>query len=240
MDILEMRPTIHCCPQGPDLTRSREWGEKDNDRGHSSLKVLTCLLLATFLMVMGACAGGDAYRGQDFEVDETIGFYFPLTVGKGYETLPPEWDNQKLSSVLLNGAMWLPLKGTSIIPRTLTVEASSITWTEGDTDYSANGYRIHASCVLRIEQDAEPGPRLVLLYLPAVAEVGKALNTTPHEVMLPGTLASQQDFAEGVLYVRAVTIHESMLSAHWSQIWKTFAVIVVVLVLLALGSAFRN
>jgi hypothetical protein len=187
---------------------------------------------------------GEAYVGQNFEVKETVRFYLPfwnnelekqLEQGDSYKTLPPDWDAEKLSSFLLQGAEWLPLEGTSFIDTSLRIRRGQVSWIIDDDEYSAAGYYIDASCVLRIEKNAKPGTRVLQLYLPAVAQAGKVLGAIPR-AMHSGR--SYQDFPDGVLDVKTIIVHESSLSAQWAKSWKIVRVILIVLIILVVYILF--
>jgi hypothetical protein len=209
------------------------------------LKALTCLLFVAFLMT--GCKDVDideVYDGQDFSVKETVKFYLPfwtnevekqLGQGDSYKTLPPEWGEEKLSRFLFEGAKWLPPEGTSIIDTSLRARRGLVSWVTDDHEYSALGYYIDASCVLRIEKNAKPGTREVQLYLPAVAQASKVLGAIPRAIHFG---RSYQDFPDGMLVVKTITVHESLLSARWARSWKILRVILIVLIVLVLYVVF--
>ncbi len=136
-------------------------------------RTLTALLLAALVPLFAADAGTivPLVRGETRTFDLTAGLYFSPGPGKFVDLNDRARDFLALGAGVQGpGGIDASLVDLSIIPAHVTVPSA----TPGE--YQARGFSVRARVKVRVLPDAEPGAKAVMLMLPEVETISRAIG----------------------------------------------------------------
>jgi hypothetical protein len=175
------------------------------------------------LLTAGCLNRRDVAPGDVFTVEETFEFYFRAGQSK-YVNFPPE-----LAQYLLDDASWQVPDGVSLEKKDVQVSPTLVMWTTGNYRYTAHGFKLRVSCVVRVAQDVRPGDRELLLSLPGLTRTGSILKAEPSFLTSRG-----QSAWAGSLNVKAFAVHGTAAAKSFFAGGRFVLGVVLLLAVLAL------
>lgn len=225
----------------------------DARNGSTAQRILAAVLLT--LAFVGCGCTHHVYRGQETTITETTGLCFETLDGQ-YLT----FDDAK-ATFILRGVGWSPDPGITVLGAVVSSTPDTISWSIGNTSYSAPGVRLKIDAKVRIDQNCALGPVSIGIKIPgaeplldatgAHLSVQRGLNAPDN--LFPPTLAGNpqainEDAAQLLKLLRAkpvtaisnvinVKVHETRLNCWLVQFGIGLAITLGVLALLAVAMA---
>ena len=134
-------------------------------------KHILLFLLSPLVSVLG-CMHTNAYLGTTVEVDRQLEFYFKAGESKYIF-------DASLLQLMGSGAEWDVPWGTIVESPNIVASPASISWESNRKKYTVEGYRIHATCRMKIEPYAPTGSMALKLKLPFIKRIADQTSTTP-------------------------------------------------------------
>jgi hypothetical protein len=201
-----------------------------NRGGYKSKWVaFTPILLVLFgLLLLTGCAGQVA-PGDTVEFKRSLDFY--LSNGAGGYRIIKEADYPRL----LAGAKWVVDDGLSLVADDISLSPAEVTWTAGNTQYTAQGAKLTVEVEVLVAEDAQPGWRGINLKLPGLPSRGAATGVS---AVFPDYKLGI-DINEGIS-IAGVTVHETAGSRNLEVIKRiglitVVGVVIVGVIILALS-----
>jgi hypothetical protein len=123
------------------------------------------------------CSGGkpQVAPGSGLDVREEFSFFLHQE-GERY-SFPPLTDVTQL----LEEKSWQVPKGVTLERPVVNLNVTKVKWSEGRTEYTADGYTAIVSCRLVVAEDAEPGERILSVTFPNLVSATRAGGVTPRK-----------------------------------------------------------
>jgi len=189
------------------------------------LAIAPILLVLFGLLLLTGCAG-QAAPGGTVKFKRSLDFY--LSNGAGGYLIVKEADYQRL----LAGAKWVLDDALSLVADDISLSPAEVTWTVGNTQYTAQGAKLTVEVEVLVAEDAQPGWRGIYLKLPGLPSRGAAT----------GVSAVFPEYKQGIdinkgINIAGVTVHETA-GARNLAVMKRIGLIAIVGVVVVGGIIF--
>lgn len=202
----------------------------------SKWMVISPIVLVLFVLLLLTGCAGQAVPGGTVKFKRSLNFYMSNGAG-GYLVLQKQ-DYPKL----LAGANWELGDGLSLVEDDLSLSPAEVTWTVGNTKYTAQGAKLTVEVEVVVAEDAQPGWRELRLKLPGLPGQGAA---TGSRAVFP-EFSLGTDISEGIS-IAGVTVHETAGARNLAVIKKIgllfiigIAVVGVIILVIYIGEWSRR
>lgn len=202
------------------------------DRGGFKMNrwyVPVCWMMS--LMFLGGCVDRrDVVPGESLDIKKSFSFYFGIEADRVINVPQP----QLVASAIEHDADWKLPHGIAVEKADIKVSPTLVGWSIGNTKYSAPGFEIAISGVVRVAKDAQPGQCEIFLNLPKLADVSSVLKAKTVFPNAPGSFS-----APNTLKLESFEIHDSEFAKTISKGTKWILGGAVVLAILIGGALVK-
>ncbi len=184
-------------------------------QGSKWMSIVPILLGLLGLLLLTGCAG-QAAPGGTVEFKRSLDFY--LDNGAGGYRIVKEADYPRL----LAGANWVLDDGLSLVADDISMSPAEVTWTRGNTQFTAQGAKLTVEVEVLVAEDAQPGWRGIRLKLPGLPSRGAASGVS---AVFP-EFSQGSEIREGIL-IAGVTVHETAGARNLEVIKKVGLIFIV-------------
>jgi hypothetical protein len=188
------------------------------------------LALCCAAAIVSGCGGvADVTPGETLDINEEFVFYLHHH-GEEYVELP-------LAEIikLVGEKSWQVPQGMTLDQPVTNVTSTKVTWKSGNTEYTADGYRLKVSGKLAVSPNAQTGDSQLAVKLPDLVSTAKNKGLTLRQNSSSDLLSSSDS-----LVIKKITVHSSAavkaLAKYGPPVLITGGIVIGLVILVIIGN----